>query len=196
MGECVPECEEVTDCDDGLECTVDTCVDGACGHMPRDSGRCGAREGECIAGTCSGVINVCPEGSDEIAIRQDSGSEILRYVFCDGGDSEIEWEEARMACEAAGGYLARIDSLSEHEWLGSQTSGDVWIGYRDVVPGESGAVEEFRWLYGEDVGTFDGWREGRPDNRNCVVLREHDDMPVWEDKRCTDSKSFLCEFGP
>jgi hypothetical protein len=56
----MPQCESPQDCDDGIECTIDTCTEGKCDHTPlQDDSPCGGEtfwgnpRGGCYAGSCN-----------------------------------------------------------------------------------------------------------------------------------------------
>jgi hypothetical protein len=56
----MPECESARDCDDGIECTLDTCTEGKCDHTPlQDDSPCGGEtfwgnpNGGCYGGVCN-----------------------------------------------------------------------------------------------------------------------------------------------
>jgi hypothetical protein len=57
----IPECEGPDDCDDGEECTTDSCTDGLCEHVAfADDTPCDESNG-CTVGTCaSGVCDSTP----------------------------------------------------------------------------------------------------------------------------------------
>jgi len=58
----MPQCESPQDCDDGIECTIDTCTEGKCDHTPlQDDSPCGGEtlwgspRGGCYGGLCNFV---------------------------------------------------------------------------------------------------------------------------------------------
>jgi hypothetical protein len=55
-----PSCEVSSDCDDGLACTVDSCVNGACAHA-REDARCEAGD---ICAPVVGCVTPCDDASD------------------------------------------------------------------------------------------------------------------------------------
>jgi hypothetical protein len=67
----MPECESLDDCDDGNECTDDTCTDGTCGSTPvADDTACGDGAATCQEGSCAGTFACTEQGiRDAIAVR-------------------------------------------------------------------------------------------------------------------------------
>jgi hypothetical protein len=63
----VPECAVDTDCDDGSECTLDTCDAGACAHVPA------ADDSVCAGGICCAGVCAAPDCASD--------------AECDDGDS-------------------------------------------------------------------------------------------------------------
>ena len=90
----MPECESTEDCDDGNECTDDTCSAGVCefeavpgptgpdepGGLPGDGTVCGYYAGTCEGGSCAGTFG-CTEAGIREAIAAGAGP----HTFdCDG----------------------------------------------------------------------------------------------------------------
>ncbi|MDH3622447.1 MAG: hypothetical protein OES69_02450 [Myxococcales bacterium] len=77
-------CEGV-DCDDGNECTDDTCVDSTCSHTAvEDDTSCGDGAGTCHAGSCSGTF-ACTEAGIGEAIAVGGGP----HTFDCGGPKTV-----------------------------------------------------------------------------------------------------------
>ncbi len=98
----------------------------------------------------------------------------------------ITWTAARDSCEAVGLHLARVDSVEENQWLGTnapQTAGveGMWIGASDAT-----VEDEWRWSDGElfwlgsdtgapQGGLYNAWYGGQPEERkagtfDCATL--------------------------
>jgi hypothetical protein len=50
-------CENADECDDGEECTADSCADGTCEHVPVQDGTECYFEGVCVAGNCRALCD-------------------------------------------------------------------------------------------------------------------------------------------
>ena len=84
----MPECESAEDCDDGNECTADTCTDGKCDSTPvADGTACGDDAGTCQQESCRVA---CDEQGIRDAIAAGGGP----YTFgCDGPKTVVTAEE-------------------------------------------------------------------------------------------------------
>ncbi len=130
------------------------------------------------------------------------------YVFA---DSEVDWAEARNACEAhdtdwdlasiqSSEVQAFVEDLASSEAPGEQ----LWIGATDLdVEDEWLWVQEsvVFWQGGQDgsppPGQFAHWKSDQPTggNQHCArILSETDDWR-WADAPCSETYGFLCE-GP
>ncbi|MBW2687707.1 MAG: hypothetical protein JRE19_17610 [Deltaproteobacteria bacterium] len=71
----VPACRNPEDCDDGKECTEDTCVGGTCDTTPVEDFTLCDNEGVCLDGVCwaDGVVFECTEQGIRSAIAAGGG---------------------------------------------------------------------------------------------------------------------------
>jgi hypothetical protein len=70
----MPECQSPEDCDDGNECTVGTCANGACDSTPVTDGAACDESNECTTGMCAdGTCDATPV-ADGTACGDDAGT--------------------------------------------------------------------------------------------------------------------------
>ena len=100
---------------------------------------------------------------------------------------------AVLLCSALGGYLAEIESESEHNsllpFLDSQAA--YWIGGGDKRI--EGTFEfERNWVN----MTYFKWADGQPatgnsgEKRDCIVLK----FGAWYDNQCHKQRRLICEY--
>jgi hypothetical protein len=133
-------------------------------------------------------------------------------VVCDLGDRRVQdpvtghcyiwfapprtWLEAGTHCAALGTqvHLATVAGQAENDLITSLQPpvADVWLGASDVT------VEgQWQWLT-EEALVFTAWRSGEPNNFNnedCMVS-EVDNTGTWDDRDCTRTFSYVCEYEP
>ncbi len=123
-------------------------------------------------------------------------------------DVNVDWPTAKSACEANGGYLAVVDSLTEKNiivanmisatpsWVGatdSDTEGKwVWTG------GELKGIQFWQGNNAANGGTaingaYSNWLSGEPgvgtsDTEDCMVHGN-----TWNDISCTTLRTYICE---
>ena len=79
-------------------------------------------------------------------------------------------------------------------YLHSSRKVDVWIGLTDQK-------EEGKWEWvnpGGSCSKFTKWTRGEPNNQgneDCVVLSMYTGDGEWNDRKCNDKVSFICEIG-
>jgi len=105
------------------------------------------------------------------------------------------WQDAKKACNAAGGHLVTITSVSENTFVnGLQGSDWVWMGFTDEAK-----EGDWRWITGERV-TYTNWHSGQPDNKGAG----QDYGMLWDDgtwdddggpKRPDEREYYVCEWG-
>ncbi|XP_062613155.1 perlucin-like protein isoform X2 [Saccostrea cucullata] len=107
------------------------------------------------------------------------------------------WAAAQDFCLGQNGYLANIGDASENQFLREQlqlhgNQEDFWVGATDAM------VEgDWRWLPKLDYVVFSDWARGEPNNQgdqDCVDL-EYGRQYQWDDDRCNNFRSFICERG-
>ena len=67
---------------------------------------------------------------------------------------------------------------------------EAWIGLHD-----RSTEGRYVWVDGSPI-PFSEWLPGEPDGNeaeNCIVQAKGEFGPGWADKRCSDTKSFVCE---
>jgi hypothetical protein len=147
-------------------------------------------------GPSAQAVTAQPDPSCQL--RQNGGKD---YWFC---STTRTWQAAKTLCESVSMQLVRIDSLAEHNWIGSQLSNSAWIGATD------GAVEgTWRWVDNNDHfwtgtafgqpqgGRFTRWAFGEPNNlgnEDCGEFRFLDGM--WIDTPCSATRPVICESTP
>jgi hypothetical protein len=121
----------------------------------------------------------------------------------------VTWSSARSGCEAlsAGGHLVTITSMEEQAFVwGLAGMTDVWIGATDgLTDSQMGNGTPSTWITGEDIGQFNGWASGEPNNyqKDCPgggTCWEHcgfmwvDTQGAWNDDICGYEKAYICEW--
>ena len=120
---------------------------------------------------------------------------------------DVTWAAAADDCDddaPSGGtsftHLVVVGSRAEQLSLANQFSGNTWVGLTDLA--QEGT---FVWVTDEPTGGFPvvgqqpPWDGGDPDDsaaENCVRFKNSFD---FEDKRCSDLNSYVCEcdgFAP
>jgi len=110
------------------------------------------------------------------------------YVFV---TEPATWHQAQRKCEEAGGYLVRIESEEENDFV-KQTEGPTWIGATDEM--EEG---KWRWVTGSPV-KWVNWYPGEPQNWNLqqhhVAINWYDRSGKWVDMSGDARLRFICEW--
>lgn len=137
----------------------------------------------------------CLEGD-----RRTEGADGTCYF---GFDADENWVDARAACVANGGDLARIDDSAENDIvfaLAQQTpviDDDWWAG------GNDRAIED-TWVWLDDTVEMRGalfvqFRAGEPndgtaDGEDCMILETDTAARTWDDRNCIlSSHPYICE---
>ena len=119
--------------------------------------------------------------------------------------STMNWNEAKTAATALGGYLVTINTRAENTWLFEKfgqyggTNRDLWIGAKDDV-------SEGSWYWDNGTTSGDGgvsdnistgstwpdgqskWKSGEPNNagnEDCGTIRGSLNTEKWNDLNCT-----------
>lgn len=92
-------------------------------------------------------------------------------VYVDTPGTFLAWEDAKVAAETKGGYLATLTSEAENKFVwGLLESGDkgywsyktYWLGgYRSEVGADP--ADNWKWVTGE-AWDYTNWQEGEPNN--------------------------------
>jgi hypothetical protein len=135
------------------------------------------------------------------------GPDCLAFVH--GGRSyynctaALDWDEARVVCEAANLNLVRIDDAAENAAVVNAIAEDSWIGASDV-DGE----DEWRWTDGTEFwsgaadgeavgGRFSAWYDEQPDNAYGLLTNADCGAilldTTWGDRSCLISHPYVCE---
>lgn len=104
----------------------------------------------------------------------------------------LDWEEAKSAATAMGGYLASITSAEENNFVATQVADGslAWIGLSDAV-----AEGAFVWSSGESFG-YSNWGQGEPNSagvENWVEINRNA-IGKWNDMPAGFPRRFVVEF--
>ncbi len=162
------------DCDDGDECSLDTCSDSTCHHEPAcvDGDDCtldGCYPG---LGDCTFSphdASLCDDGdpctADACTVTPDCDA--MRagkcYRLVDAG-SPVDYDTARDTCAAMGGMLVEIGSADENALVASLV-GTLCAHDDAAFIGLSDAQEEGWWRWQDGTRpTYVHWRPGEPND--------------------------------
>jgi hypothetical protein len=116
---------------------------------------------------------------------------VVRGTCYERFDSPLIWMAARDACAKNGATLAKMESAEVRAAVGELLGLDdeAFLGATDEAqPGV------YLWLDLSPV-TFAGWLPTQPDyelDEHCIIL--HNAGAVgWEDDKCNDKRSYICE---
>ncbi|CAG5889405.1 unnamed protein product [Menidia menidia] len=155
-------------------------------------------------------VDLAQNLTDETYLRCDEGWEQHAGWCYSFNTMLLSWMGARDECRQKGGYLVKIDSREEQEFLEKRLREEMkepedkfWIGLTD-------SEEEGRWLWvdGSPLNeslTF--WSQKEPDNWNdeshegedCVRMGEKGgalELKCWFDKSCKLPHKSICEKAP
>ena len=104
------------------------------------------------------------------------------------------WYEAEAFCQQENGNLASItsDAINQYvvEGMNSRGLSNTWMGGNDID--EEGA---WKWTDGSPF-EFTFWHSGEPNNwggnQHCMNQWKHGQGIKWDDRRCSNSLTFLC----
>ena len=105
-------------------------------------------------------------------------------------DTVKTWNDAKIACESQGGYLATVTSKAENDWLinNGLFSDGGWLGATD------GTTEgQWKWVTGEEW-SYTNWSPGEPNNAGDEDYLEYYSNGKWNDWNAV-SIPYLCEWG-
>ncbi|MBV72000.1 MAG: hypothetical protein CMH52_11780 [Myxococcales bacterium] len=136
---------------------------------------------------CDGLDNNCNGEIDEDNVCLcERNMDPLFYICM----VAVDWQQARMACAAAGNGLAVIETVEQNQLalalIGeSPAPPSAWIGLNDIDT-------EGRYLWHDmNPVQYRSWREGMPDNsgeEDCVELQ----AGGWNDLSCDAPRPFIC----
>jgi hypothetical protein len=104
------------------------------------------------------------------------------------------WDQARLACRAAGAHLATIlnadDQAAVQKSLNGVT-GEVWFGLSDIVK-----ESNYQWI-DDSPKSFLNWITGQPDdsggNEDCTAVVPNSSFK-WADRNCANTLPYLCQI--
>jgi hypothetical protein len=128
------------------------------------------------------------------------------YLFC----KELRtWLDARGGCQVIGMQLARVDDVTENQWLvdNAITPGGsdslVWLGATDqAVEGEWRWTDDTLFWLGDNAGVaqgglFAGWYSREPNDvaqsEDCASLETKSASGDWYDSGCELPQSYVCK---
>ncbi|XP_035658319.1 uncharacterized protein LOC118403649 [Branchiostoma floridae] len=125
--------------------------------------------------------NVCPV-PDYISFNGDCYKDFAE---------EKTYNEAKKTCAEDGGVLAMPKDNATNTFISNLRNEDGfrWLGLTD-------ANNEGQWVFEDgqilESSGYSNWYPGQPDNigEDCVELLEES---LWNDKRCTASRGFVCQ---
>ena len=123
-------------------------------------------------------------------------------------DDPLTWEDAKISCEAKGGYLATITTQEEQDFVNALLSTSsayfYWLGGTDERTEGS-----WEWVTGEPW-SYENWRSGQPDNHSDLSDRQEDYLTIqpgidrWNDLQndgdpsgdCVlENGGYICEWS-
>lgn len=119
--------------------------------------------------------------------------------------NELNFKQARAACEQAGGHLLTIGSKEEDDFAEQLHDGEHWIGATDGLADTAPGVGTYVWVADEEWGYTD-WEDGQPnayetdcpDQSGEVDCFEHcafqTDEGDWNDRSCWHEIASICEW--
>lgn len=145
---------------------------------------------------CSDPNNVVGDAGNVCSCLTIADAEANLYMFC---VTEVTHAVAREECEDAGGHLASIHSLAQHDWFvqvgGGLGRGEWWIGLSD-------ASEEGTFVW--DDGTpldYTNWNTDEPNDLGGAVDCEEcgEDCgevawQSWNDLQCSRLIGYICDI--
>jgi VCBS repeat-containing protein len=112
-----------------------------------------------------------------------SNSHFYKFVSA----PHITWQDAKVAAEAAGGYLATITSSDENNLVFSLVNNKIaWLGGSDA--GDQG---HWKWVTEPGTGnppafTYTHWASGEPNNNGDGGFQTEDYLVTWGNKNWND----------
>merc|ERR1711902_7886 len=104
------------------------------------------------------------------------------------------WYEAEAFCHQENGHLATITSEAINQYvlegMNSRGLSNAWMGGTDID-------EEGTWKWTDSSPfEFTFWHSGEPNNsggnQHCMTQWNHGQKIKWDDRRCSNSLTFLC----
>ncbi|XP_076082317.1 perlucin-like protein [Mytilus galloprovincialis] len=102
-----------------------------------------------------------------------------------------DWFTAELACRQSGGYIVKIDNMSENSWIAQNrpSRGSTWIGLTDLKEGD------WRWSFDQSRPSYTPkWVSGygsKGTSVNCVVI--NGGQTLWHDYYCDRALPYVCE---
>lgn len=170
----------------GTSCTDPSCpeVDSVCDG----AGQCGDPTG-------------CGFGPDCRLISWEGSS----YWFCGvwSSSGRQSWTDAQESCAAKGMALAKIDWLTENQFIQKLIAQPVWVGGNSVTSlgvwrwATQGSNDGDQFWAGDAAGTRVGdwlanWEVGAPGAARCMAINPADGR--WTDTACATVLGYACEY--
>lgn len=111
-------------------------------------------------------------------------------------DEMRTWEEAKIACERAGGHLVTISSLEENEYVKNIINSDGKSTYTAIGYFDEETEGEWVWVNGE-ISRFEYWNSGEPNNGLWHGEQDHAYMyedGTWDDGFYGEDHYYVCEW--
>ena len=112
-------------------------------------------------------------------------------------DMSYTWNDAAVACENEGAYLASIESAAQNNWIyeyfrtENDVTASIWIGLNDISKDLN-----FEWIDGSGAPTYTSWYSGDPNNyqgqEHCVAIFANQ-QGTWVDMACANVLRALCQ---
>jgi len=169
------------------------------GGASGDGGTAGSTGGAGAGGGSGGGPATC----DAIQAEANGGH---CYLLNTGATT---WSTARQACMSLspGGHLVTITSQAEQDFVWGLAMQNVWIGATDGLADDApGTGMASTWITGEDIGQFNGWTSGEPNNyektcpsgsgtcyEHCGFMQESS-SGAWNDEICGSMLPYVCEW--
>ncbi len=148
------------------------------------------------------TLQACTEGDRR---RLDVDTNRCYFAFT----TPATWTAARAACSAAGGDLARIDSIAENDVVFQLALDPAVPGQPDWWVGGNDRTTENRFVWNDDTTEivaplFEQWRIGEPNNggtlalnEDCMIIESDNPLHEWDDRNCdTTPYPYICERAP
>jgi len=109
---------------------------------------------------------------------------------------------AQSACQAKGLTLARIDSISDNNFMTQILTAPLWIGANDLQtagewywPSSTSDSDKLMWSGGADgsqqSAAFSTWAAGAPGANRCATIRTDG---RWVDTDCSETHGYICQY--
>ena len=135
------------------------------------------------SGQWSSMGTVCSECPRDYILNTENRQCYLYY------NTALDYTGARVVCGEVGAFVAYPENLNENMYLGTFTTGPLWLGISDSM--EEG---KFRNAEGRSL-SFTNWASSQPNNyRDSQDCAERKEDGEWNDIPCTSyNRRFICQ---